>query len=111
MACDTVRSVGQSLAAREAEVKGALRRLEQALAAGQARVVVGPTGAVAFQAWADRAGLSDACAYRVLTVEGSWILRQAVARAEAMGGRKVNTQAVAAGHHSHDGGRTWGRGH
>lgn len=37
----------------------------------------------------------------------SWELRQAVARAEAQQGRKVNAHAVASGLHSHDGGKNW----
>ena len=110
MACDTSLRQGQTLTERISEVKEALARLNQALTAGTVRVAIGPTGAVVFQgAWDKRAGVSDACAFRVLTVENSWALRQAVARAEVTSGRKVNTQAIAAGHHSHDGGRTWGR--
>jgi hypothetical protein len=41
--------------------------------------------------------------------EGSPELRQAVARAEAMQGVKVNPQAVASGFHSHDNGLTWSK--
>ena len=109
MACETMTSQGQTLTERVEEVKLALARLNQALTAGDVRVAIGPTGAVAFQGAWNRAGVSDACAFRVLTVENSWALRQAVARAEVTSGRKVNRQAIAAGHHSHDGGRTWGR--
>jgi len=113
MACDTMRRPEQTLADRMNEVKAALAKLEARLSAGAVRVSIGPTGAVVFQCWADadRAGLSDACTYRSLTAASSVALRQAIARAEAMSGRRVNAQAVAAGHHSHDGGHTWHKGH
>lgn len=113
MACDTRLRAGQSLQQRAAEVKAALDKLRRALTARGVQIAIAQNGAVAFNGWsaADRAGVSDACAYRVLAAEGSWELRQAVARAEAAQGRRVNPQAVAAGHHSHDGGRTWHGGH
>lgn len=112
MACDTYRSTPeQTLAQRMAEVDAAIKRLGQALASGTASVKIGPTGAVAFVGWTDSRGVTDACAYRSLSVTGSWELRQAVAKAEALAGRKVNPQAVAAGHHSHDGGGSWHKGH
>jgi hypothetical protein len=111
MACDTVRRPNQTLQDRIAEVDRALKRLETSLTSGRVTVKVGPTGAVVIVGWADRDGITDACAYRSLTFQRSWALRQAVARAEALGGRKVNERAVLAGHHSHDGGKTWGGGH
>lgn len=115
MPCDTIRlRADQTLADRNAEIKAALKRLEQNLQAGRVRVVVGrTTGAVAFEGWskADRASVSDVCAYRTLASENSWALRQAVARAESTAGRKVNPVAVAHGVHSHDGGSTWNPGH
>jgi hypothetical protein len=108
MPCDTVRlSPGQTLAERMAQVKAALQRLEQKLQSGAVRLGIGPNGAVVFQGWADRDGVTDVCAYRSLAAENSWALRQAVARAEQFSGRKVNVNAVAAGVHSHDGGRSW----
>jgi hypothetical protein len=93
------------------EVKRALKKLEASLAAGQTRVSIAANGAVVFSGWAGeaRSGLNDACAYRTLAAEGSWALRQAVARAEAQSGKKVNPRAVAAGWHTHDSGRTWGK--
>lgn len=111
MPCDTVLKPRQSLEERNNQVKAALRRLEEALKGGTVKVNIGPNGAVAFQGWKDRDDVSDVCAYRTLTAEGSWELRQAVARAEAMTGRKVNPNAVASGTHSHDGGKTWHKGH
>jgi len=109
MPCDTRLTPGQTLAQRMKEVESSLKRLELALGAGQVRINIAPNGAVAFVGWVDRASITDVCAYRTLAAQNSWALRQAVARAEALGGRKVNAAAVAAGHHSHDGGKTWSR--
>jgi hypothetical protein len=111
MACESMVKPGQTLAGRMAEVKQALARLEQALTGGRVKVGIGSNGAIVFQGWTvtDRDGVSDVCAYRSLSAGNSWALRQAVARAEAASGRKVNAGAVAAGHHSHDGGHTWGK--
>ncbi len=111
MPCDTVRDPNQTLEDRNNQVKAALRRLEAALQNGTVRVSIGPSGGVAFQGWKDRDDVTDVCAYRTLTAEGSWALRQAVTKAEAQTGRKVNPNAVASGHHSHDGGSTWHKGH
>lgn len=108
MACESITRQGQSLADRMEEVRKALARLNSALASGAVKVVIAPNGAIAFAGWAERDGVSDACAYRTLTAESSAALRLAIARAEGLSGRKVNARAVAAGHHSHDGGRTWG---
>ena len=44
---------------------------------------------------------------RRLSAKGSESLRRAVARAEALAGRKADARAIASGVHSHDGGRTW----
>jgi hypothetical protein len=55
--------------------------------------------------------VTDVCAYRTLTASNSWALRQAVAKAEQLAGRKVSAAQVAAGTHSHDGGKTFGPGH
>ena len=97
----------------EATVKRALARLESALQGGQVKVTIGAAGGVAFTGWADRdrEGVADLCAFRRLSAAGSWALRQAVARAEAQSGRRVNPAAIAGGVHSHDGGRTWAHGH
>lgn len=87
----------------------AVARLEKALSAGAVTLKIGPQGAITFQGWKDRSGVSDVCAYRKLG--NSPVLRRAVARAEVTAGRKVNTQAIGAGIHSHDGGMTWHPGH
>ncbi len=99
----------QTKAERLAETITALARLEAALKAGTVVVKVGPTGGIAFAGTWDRKGISDACAYRALAQKGSSELRMALAKAEAQAGRSVDKQAVAAGIHSHDGGKTWGK--
>lgn len=111
MPCDTYRKPGQTLAERIEEVRTALRALEQKLQTGKVGITIGNNGAMQFTNWSaqDRAGVTDVCAYRTLLHENSWALRQAVARAEALQGRRVNLAAVASGLHSHDGGRTWSR--
>lgn len=111
MPCNTQLRAGQTLLQRQAQVEAALARLRRYLTSGAVKIGIGPTGAISFQGWQDRDDLSDVCAFRSLQVSGSWELKQAVMRAEAMSGRKVNPQAVAAGHHSHDGGNTWHKGH
>jgi hypothetical protein len=109
MACMTALSQGQSLAQRMTQVEQALKRLEQYIQTGTVRIGIGTNGALVFNGWNDRDGISDVCAFRSLTATNSWVLRQAVLRAEGMSGRKVNPKAVAAGVHSHDGGKTWGQ--
>jgi hypothetical protein len=111
MPCDTRLRENQTIKQREREVNEALARLEQFLTSGTVSVNIGQNGAVAFKGWQDQAGVSDVCAYRTLTYKGSFALREAVARAERTTGRKVNTNAVGAGVHSHDGGGTWHGGH
>jgi hypothetical protein len=111
MPCDTIVREGQSFEQRVTEVEKALKRLESSLQAGRVKVQIAPNGAVAFAGWKDRDDVTDVCAYRTLAATNSWALRQAVARAEATQGRKVNAAAVAAGTHSHDGGKTWDKGH
>ncbi|MHC4715055.1 MAG: hypothetical protein ACYTAN_17575 [Planctomycetota bacterium] len=98
---------------RREEVDEALAELARSIEGGKVRVIIGPTGAVAFAGWteADRKRLSDVCAFRRLTAEGSWPLQRAVAAAEMQSGRKVNLAAIGSGVHSHDGGRTWSPGH
>lgn len=108
MACSnmTVKLTEEVVAKRAT----ALTRLETMLAAGTATVAISPTGAIAFKGWnSSDVGMVDACVYRRLLVSNSPGLRRAIARAEAVSGRKVNPRAIAAGEHSHDGGSTWGR--
>lgn len=111
MPCDTRLRENQTLTDRNNQIQAALRRLEQYLQTGTVRITIAPNGAVAFAGWQDRDDVTDVCAYRTLAANNSWALRQAQAKAEAMAGRRVNAFAVAAGHHSHDGGKTWHGGH
>lgn len=109
MACTGMLQPGQTLEQRISQVDRALKRLETYLQTGSVKVKVGGNGAIVFQGWADRDGLSDVCAYRSLAATNSSVLRMAVTRAEAMAGRKVNPSAIASGLHSHDGGASWSR--
>lgn len=113
MPCDTILREGVTLPQRIKAIDAALKRLEQYLTTGKATIAIAPNGAIAFKGWAltERDDVSDVCAYRTLASQNSWALRQAVARAEATQGRKVNAKAIAAGTHSHDGGGTWHKGH
>lgn len=113
MPCDTRIKQGETLQSRGETIKKALTRLELALTQGRAKVRIAPNGAVAFDGWKaeERDDVTDVCAYRLLTTQNSSALRVAIARAESQAGRKVNPHAVAAGHHSHDGGNTWHKGH
>ena len=101
------------MASRNEEIKRALAKLEAELNLGRVGVKIAPNGAVAFTGWKpdDRGDVSDVCAVRTLTAEGSWAFRQALAKAEMQQGRKMNPHVVASGVHSHDGGKTWGPGH
>lgn len=111
MPCDTILAPNQTLAARVSQIDAALKRLEGYLQSGKVQIGIAPNGAIVFKGWNDRDSVTDVCGYRTLAAGNSWALRQAVARAEATQGRKVNVHAVAAGHHSHDGGKTWNGGH
>ena len=109
MPCDTRLKQGQTIKARAEEVRAVVARVASALAAGRVRAKIGPTGGVAFEGLTDaeRDGVTDACMYRRVMATGSAMAKAAIARAEALAGRSVNKQAVAHGHHSHDGGATW----
>jgi hypothetical protein len=108
MACDTKRlSEKQTAAERKKQIDTALAALKRGLSTGAIKVVIGANGAISFYGWAEGTfnKVSDACAYRTLTSQGSSELRNAIAKT----GKKVNPQAVAAGWHSHDGGKSWGK--
>ena len=114
MPCDTRTLPGQTLTQRKEEVRESITRLAALLASGRVKPVINKqNGAIAFQGWneADRGRVSDVCAYRLTMVMGSPLAKMKIAQAEQMAGRSVNKQAVAAGHHSHDGGHTWHGGH
>lgn len=107
MACDSMIPRGMTKEQRDAEIQAALAALEQRLKAKTAKLTVSINGGVVIDGWKDRAGVNDACAVRKLLASNSWEMRQAIARAEQTSGRKVNTQAIGAGLHSHDRGKTW----
>lgn len=114
MPCETARAPGQTLDQRKTEVRGAIASLARLLASGQARAIVSrATGSVAFRGWTegDTSRVTDACAYRMIMSSGSALAKLAIQKAEALAGRTVDRQALAAGHHSHDGGATWHKGH
>jgi len=111
MSCDTrLQNKNQTLTERKTQVKEIISFTDELIRKNKVRVVVVKrTGAVAFSGMTDaeRGGVSDACTYRVIMATGSALAKQAIARAEQLAGRTVNRQAMAAGHHSHDGGQTW----
>jgi hypothetical protein len=111
MACDFRIPAGMTPALRKTQIEQAMDRLTKALEAGTVKVKVGPTGALAFVGTWQRDGISDTCAYRKLLAASSPALRLALARGEAMAGRKVDPRMIAAGEHSHDNGHTWHKGH
>lgn len=110
MPCDSFIKPGITPEQRQKQVRDAVAALGRALATGAVKIKVGPQGGITFVGWGkeERDGVSDICAYRKLANSGSWALRQALARAEALAGRKADERAIAAGVHSHDGGATWG---
>ena len=109
MPCDTKLKAGQTIKQRADEVRTMVERLARNLAMGRVTAKVGPTGGVAFLGLTneERNGVTDACAYRRIMATGSVLAKQAIARAEMLAGKAVDRQAVAHGHHSHDGGVTW----
>jgi hypothetical protein len=113
MVCDTRLKPRQTISERAEEVRKSVQNLGRDLASGRIKVVVSRDGGVAFPGWADqdRDGVTDACAYRRIMSSGSPTEKLAIAKAEQTSGRSINKQAVAQGLHSHDGGKTWHRGH
>lgn len=113
MACDTTPRKGQTLTQRKEEVREVLARVARGLVTGKITAKVGPQGAIAFAGLLEneRAGVTDACVYRLLMVTGSAQAKLALMKAEQLAGRSVSRQALAHGHHSHDGGHTWHHGH
>lgn len=114
MPCDTRLKKGQTISQRAAEVRKVVERVSSLVASGNVRVVVDKkTGGVAFTGLvaSERDDVTDACIYRRLMATGSALARAQIAKAEQMAGRTVDRQAIAAGVHSHDGGRSWHQGH
>lgn len=113
MPCDTRLKPKQTIQQRADEVRRAVAKLAEGLASGRVKAKVGPQGAVAFDGLTaeERDGVTDACAYRRLMVSGSALAKAKIAQAEQLAGRGVDRQALAHGHHSHDGGKSWHHGH
>ncbi len=109
MACFTFIRPLQTAEERKAEVAASLRKLEVALLKGGASIIISKDGAITFAGWSERSDVTDVCAYRSLTNSGSAALKSAMAKAELKYGRKHDPKMVAAGVHSHDGGKTWGK--
>lgn len=108
MPCDTKRwTENETIEERKETVREKTMALSAALAAGTVRVKVGKQGAIAFIGWEDRAGITDACAYRRIMAKGSTKAKYAIAAAEQAAGVQVNRQVIGQGAHSHDGGQTW----
>jgi len=70
MPCDTRLKPRQTISERKAEVRKSVATLDRLLVNGQVRVNVGPQGAVAFTAWADkeRDGVTDAWDLRHVSI-------------------------------------------
>lgn len=113
MPCDTRLKPRQTIQQRKEEVRKAVDRLASGLTSGRIKAKVGPQGAIAFVGFegTDRDGVTDACAYRRIMATGSQQAKLAIMKAEQLAGRTVDRQAIAQGHHSHDGGETWHHGH
>lgn len=109
MPCDTKLKANQTIKQRAEEVRTVVERVVRGLALGRITAKVGPTGGVAFLGIdaAERDGVTDACMYRRVMATGTALAKAAIQRAEMLSGRAVDRQAVAHGHHSHDGGATW----
>lgn len=101
----------QTLSQRKDQVKEATSTLDALLKKKKVKPVVSKTGAITFSGWVEpeKAGMTDACAYRRIMSSGSALAQMEIKRAEQLAGRSVNMQTVASGEHSHDGGQTWGR--
>ena len=110
MPCETKNLNGITLNQRKQQINNALSRLENLLTNGQVTLKIGPTGSIVFAQWSakDRDFVSDVCAYRALTNQGSRALRRALVRAQAAAGRSIDERAILSGTHSHDNGQTWG---
>lgn len=113
MPCDTRLKRGQTIKQRADEVRKATAKIEQLLATGAVKAVVGPKGAFALQGLSEeiRDGITDACAYRRIMAGQSMTAKLAIMKAEQLAGTSISRATVASGMHSHDGGKTWHSGH
>ena len=114
MPCFTKLKKNQTIQQRATEVKKVAAFADELLRTNRLKVVIDKkTGAIAFSGMTDseKDGCTDACIYRRIMATGTVVAKLAIARAEQLAGRAVNKQALANGHHSHDGGHTWHHGH
>ena len=110
MTCESRKIAGQTTEQRRAEITRVFAEIRAAIMTGKARIIVGKQGGIAFVLpGIDRAGVSDACIYRVLMRENAWGFREALAKAETLAGCVVNETMIATGLHSHDHGVTWSK--
>ena len=109
MTCYLTLAPQQTPAQRKAQVARSISAIEKAIADRRVQIKVGRQGAITFSGISedDRAGLADACIYNTLVRTGSRAAQLAIQQAERVAGRSVDRSVVAAGVHSHDGGRTW----
>ena len=109
MPCDTKAKRNQTLQQRASEVRDVVTKVAAKLVSGLVKVKIGPTGGIAFVGLTDeeRDGVTDSCLFRRIMATGTATAKLAIQRAEQLAGRTVDRQALAHGHHSHDGGHTW----
>lgn len=107
MTCYLNQLPQQTPAQRKAQVRKAISTISELLASRKVQLKVGPQGAVTFTGTFDRADMADACIYRLVKSGGSAAAKLALQRAEMTSGTAVNRAAMAAGVHSHDGGKSW----
>ena len=95
----------RSFSERKAEVKDVVDRIKRALVSGKVQALVDrDSGAVAFLgAIGERAKVADACVYREIMRTGTAAEKMVIVKAEQKAGRRVSTEALRAGFHSHDG--------
>ena len=110
MPCDTWRQAPQqTLTERKKQISEVIEDLARKLARGQVKAVVGPQGAIAFEGWANKVGVTDACALRRVLATGGSMAKLAIMKAEQAAGRKLDMKVVASGVHAHGG--VWHGGH
>lgn len=109
MPCDTRLKNGQTIQQRAVEVRRAVTTLDKLLTAKAVKATVGKQGAIAFAGWpeAERDGITDACAYRLIMRTGSALAKAQISHAETLAGRTVDRMVIGHGVHSHDGGKSW----
>ena len=113
MACETQTRKNQTLSERKEEIRQTVAEIIGKLISGEITPKVGPQGGIAFNGLSDkdRNGVTDVCAYRMIMMGNSTLAKMKIQQAEMLSGRSVASSALAQGIHSHDGGKTWHKGH